>query len=40
MDLHGASSAMNEIVEYRRGRSAVTSLHAHLVFVTKIGEEF
>jgi putative transposase len=26
---------MIETVEYRRGRSAVTSLHAHLVFVTK-----
>ena len=26
---------MNEIVEYRRGRSAVISPHAHLVFVTK-----
>lgn len=26
---------MNESVEYRRGRSAVTSLYAHLVFVTK-----
>jgi putative transposase len=26
---------MIETIEYQRGRSAVTSLHAHLVFVTK-----
>jgi REP-associated tyrosine transposase len=35
MDRHGASETMTESVEYRRGRGAVTSLHVHLVFVTK-----